>query len=135
VGERRFGLRGARLRDLRDAEVEHLDRGRPVGAVGEKEIRGLEVAMNDAERVRLGERLARLEHELERLVDGERAALRERVREVEPLEVLHHDVRRTVGQRPHVAHLRDVLALDARCGARFAHEARGRFLLLGGLAR
>ena len=57
---------------LRDAEVEDLDARLPVGALGAEEVRGLEVAVDDAERVRLGDRLAGLEDEVDRLLDGQR---------------------------------------------------------------
>ena len=83
-----------RAEHLGDAEVEHLDAGRAVGARGEEEVGGLEVAVDDAERVRLGERLAGLQHVVDGLGRGEVAALLERPREVAALEVLHHDVRR-----------------------------------------
>ena len=63
-----------------------------------------------------------------------RAALREDVGEVAPLEVLHHDVGRAVGERADVDHPGDVLALDARGGARLAHEARDGLGVRGGLA-
>ena len=46
--------------------------GVPSGAAGQEEVGRLEVAVHDAERVRLGERLARLEDVGDRLVDGQR---------------------------------------------------------------
>ena len=71
----------------------------PVGAPHAEEVRRLEVAVDDAERVRLGDRLAGLEHEVDRLLDGQRAALLEPRGEVPALEVLHHHVRRAVLER------------------------------------
>ncbi len=52
--------------DLRDAEVEHLQHERSVVAhrLGEEEVLGLEVAMNDARVVRGRERVAQLAKEL-----------------------------------------------------------------------
>ena len=58
---------------LRDAEVEDLDAGRPVGTSREKKVRGLQVAVDDTDRVRLGERLARLQDAVDRLRDRQAA--------------------------------------------------------------
>ena len=69
-------------------------------------------------------RLARLEDEVDRLLDGHRAPRLEPRREVAPLEVLHDHVRRAVLELPHVGHARDVLALDLDRRARLAEEAR-----------
>ena len=60
-GGRLRELRLARVEHrLRDAEIEHLDDRRAVRALGEEEVCGLEIPVNDAERVRLGDRLAGL---------------------------------------------------------------------------
>ena len=109
---------------LRDAEVEHLDAGAPVGAVCEKEVRGLEIAMDHPERVRLGERLGGLEQVVDRQLGREAALLLEELLEVLSLEVLHDQVRRAAGQRRHVAHAHHVLAANLDCGAAFAEESR-----------
>ena len=63
--------------DLRDAEVEHLHERPPSRSLREEEVRGLEVAMDDPERVRLGDRLAGLEDVVDGVADREVAALLE----------------------------------------------------------
>ncbi|MEI7894109.1 MAG: hypothetical protein WCI05_13535 [Myxococcales bacterium] len=62
--------RGRRRLDLRDAEVEHFDARGAVRACGEKEVCGLDVAVNHALRMRLGERFARVEHGADGVQDG-----------------------------------------------------------------
>ena len=65
-----------RLGGLRDAEVEHLHRiDGPSARRDEEQVRRLEIAMDDAERVRLGDRLAGLEHELDRVARPARGPL------------------------------------------------------------
>ena len=54
------------LGDLRDAEVEDLHAGRPVHPLREKQVRGLQVPVDDAEGVGLGDGLARLEDVVDR---------------------------------------------------------------------
>ena len=115
---------GGRPRDLRDAEVEHLDGELPVGPTDAEEVRRLEVAVHDAERVRLGDGLARLQHELGGLLHRQRAALaRARPTRSRPCEVLHDHVRSAVVERAHVDDARHVLALDLHRRARLALEA------------
>ena len=54
-----------------------LTQGVPSARVREEEVRRLEIAVDDAERVRLGDGLAGLEDVVDGVVDGERAALLE----------------------------------------------------------
>ena len=61
------------LANLEMPEVEHLHHRRSARAMGQKQVRRLQVAVDDAERVRLGERLARLEEVPDRLVARQRA--------------------------------------------------------------
>ena len=89
----------------------------------QKEVARLEVAMNDAGRVRLGEPFARLEDVGDRLFDLELSPADKEGAEILPLEVLHHHVRRPVRERGDVGHTNDVIALDPRRGARLADEA------------
>ena len=63
------GARSRERRDLGDPEVEHLDRERAVGATCRKRFAGFEIAVDDAERVGLGDGLAGLEDVLDRLLD------------------------------------------------------------------
>ena len=110
---------------LGDAEVEHLHAVRPVGALGEEEVRGLEVAVDDAESVGLGDGLAGLEHHVDRDALIDPAVLLQDVLEVHPVEVLHDEVRRARLQRADVVDLHRVLAAGCSTAARrLAHEAR-----------
>ena len=59
-----------RVEDLRDAEVDDLDVRTAVLATGEEQVRRLEVAMDDAVRVRLVERLADLQHAIDGVLDA-----------------------------------------------------------------
>ena len=103
---------GAGLRDLGDAEVEDLDRELAIRPAHAEEVGGLEVPVDDAERVRVRDGLAGLEDEVDRLLDRQEATLLEPRREVESLEVVHHDVGTAVLQLPHVGHAGHVLSLD-----------------------
>ena len=96
--------------------------GAPSVRAAEEEVRGLEVAVQDAGAVRLGERLAGLEGEVDGRRDVERPA-RDDAHEVLPFEELHHDVRAPGRQATHVEDARDVLASDHRGRARLAVEA------------
>jgi hypothetical protein len=79
--------------------------------------------MDDPERVRLRDRLARLQHPSDGDVDRERTASRKLLREIASREELHHHVRRAVGEAPDVRDASDVLALDAHRRLRLAQEA------------
>ncbi len=80
--------------------------------------------MDDAGGVRLGDRLARVEHVRDHVGHGERAALAQHRREVAAFEMLHDHVRRAVLELSDVVNPRDVLALEPHDRARLADEAR-----------
>ncbi len=126
---------GALRRDLRDPEVEHLDGEAIVCAPDAEEICGLQVPVNDAQRVRLGDGLAGLENELNGLFGRHHTALLEPGREVAALQVLHDHVRSTVLKVPNVDHTRDVLALDLDRGPGFPRETRHGFGVPEGLGQ
>jgi hypothetical protein len=54
------------VEDLADAEVEDLGDGLARVVLGDEQVRGLEIAVDDAVRVRLLERLGHADQELER---------------------------------------------------------------------
>ena len=102
-----------------------LTQRRAVGAARDEQVRRLEVAVDDAGGVRLGERLARLE-DVARTASSTGSAPSRAMScaEVAPLEVLHDDVRHAVvSSVPDVDDARDVLALHLRGDARLAEEA------------
>ena len=91
-----------------------------------EEVRGLEIAMNDAEDVGLGERFACLQHEIDRLLDRQRPVFLQPVGEIGAFEVLHDDVRSAVFELSYVRHPRDVLAFDLHRRLCFSAEAGHR---------
>ena len=106
---------------------------RAVGAARDEEVRRLDVAMDDAERVRLGDALARLQHQIDDGLRHLRAVVAQDLVEVVALEVLHHHERRAVGHRADVHHARDVLAAQPDRRLRLAQEARDRRLPLSAI--
>ncbi len=89
----------------------------------QEDVCGLEIAMHDPERVRFGDRVARLEDVFGDEMSGERTRAGELGSEVVPLEVLHDDVRRAVVERARVEHAADVLAPQLHRRARLALES------------
>ena len=94
-----------------DAEVEDLDEVRLAGALGQNDVLGLEVAVDDALPVRLVERAADLGQDLEHALRLHRPLL-QRIRETLPLDKLHRDVERAV------VGLTEVEELESCSGAR-----------------
>ena len=90
----------------------------------EKEVRRLQVPVHDAEDVRLGDGLARLEHVVDRDDARQRTALLEEHVEVRPVEILHDEIGPTVAVAD-VEDAHDVLAADLGRRASLPHEARG----------
>src|SRR5262245_54606698 len=83
--------RSCRLRKLRETEVENL---RAV-LVADENIRRLDVAMDDALRMRSVERIGELNGDVEQVLDFQRSAV-DAIAEALAFERLHHDVRRAV---------------------------------------
>jgi hypothetical protein len=82
-----------------------------------------EIAVHDAERVRFGDRGARLRDVVGGDVDRQRTVVGEVAREVHAAQMLHHDVR-TIPMATEVERAGHVLALDARRRLRLAQEPR-----------
>ena len=80
-----------RLHDLRDAEVEQLHDRVPVGAIGEEEIRRLEIAVHDPVRVRFGDAFANLHDVFERERGRQDARRADDVAEIASFEQIHHE--------------------------------------------
>ncbi len=94
-----------------------------------KEVRRLQVAMDDAEAVSVGDRDGGLQEKVDRLVNRKRAPLLQPNRG-SPLQVFHDHVRSAVVQGTHVENAGDVLVLDPDGGPRFARESRDGFLVV-----
>ena len=103
---------------LGEAEVSHLR----VAFGVEQYVRGLDVAVQDAAAMRLGEGRGHLLEELDRAVGRERALAAEQVVQVLAVDELHGDVADAAGLA-HGVDLHDVGMLDGRGGAGLALEA------------
>ncbi len=121
VGAARPAERG---RELRDAEVEDLDRLPPRRAIDEEEVLRFDVAVHDAARMGLGQPLARLDDVFGGARHVETTSAPDDGPEVLPLQVLHDDVGCPVVGDAEVEDARHVLALEL-CGCLgFLGEAR-----------
>jgi hypothetical protein len=107
---------------LRDAEVEDLHDVGGSFARDEEDVLGLEIAVDDALRVRGGECAADLRGDLEGARDIEGAFALDDAAELDALEELHDEVHAAVGGGSGVGDVDDVRVTDLRCGARLAAE-------------
>ena len=115
-------------RDLGDPEVEHLHEVGVGFALHEHHVLGLEVAVDDPERVRAEERPGDLRGDVERAAELE-APPGERVAERVPLDELEDEEERAVLELPEVRRRGHVGVVDVRRGHRFALEAGHHFRL------
>ena len=115
---------------LGDPEVDDRHAQISAGAHRDEDVRRLEIAVHDPVRVRDGERLADLQHQIACLLERQPAAdLLEQVREIRPLEALHDDERAAhVGAD--VEHPGHVLRGDEAHQTRLAPEASHRLDVL-----
>jgi hypothetical protein len=126
--DHRGGLRHRRGRvgdGAGDAEVHHLDGA----ARGEHDVGGLDVAVDDARAVRVGERIEHARGELQRALGDDLAAVAQHLAQGHALDELHHDVRhghlgRAVLLFAGVVHGDDVRVVEARRRLRLAAETR-----------
>lgn len=84
------------LHQLGDAEVEHLGQLAMRSKLLDEDVLGLEVAVQDAEAVRFGERGEDLQRDVDDALPRERVVARDDVLERVALDELHHDVRDAV---------------------------------------
>ena len=108
---------------LGDAEVEQLDHPL-VADVGDEDVAGLEIAVDDAHVVRRLQRRADRLEDLQHLGGREAAALVQDRPQVDPLEQLHHVERPAVGELAELEDVDDARVLDHVDGLRLLHEAR-----------
>ena len=112
------------VRELRDAEVEHLcalATGH-LGVADEEDVLRLEIAVDDAAHVRGAERARDLADDAERVLDAERAAAHAGVERL-AVEHLHDEVGAAVGVGAEVEDLHDAGVGDRGRGARLVEEA------------
>ena len=116
-------LRGeARVhREVGEPEVEDLDEVLPPAARAEEDVVALQVAVNDAEVVRAGERGAHLLEDIDAARERHRSA-RQLARERHADEVLHDEVELALFGLTDVVDVDDVRVVDAVGGARFAQH-------------
>jgi hypothetical protein len=124
--EARLG-RGVRARHLGrgrqhlgDAEVEHAD-----AVLVEHDVRGLEVAVDDAERVGFRQHVADFGGDPHGALGREGALARESLGQRRALHVLHDDEGAAVGEASCVEDHRGARVLEAGHRPRLAHEAFG----------
>ncbi len=95
----------------------------------EDDVLGLEIAVDDALAVRLGERRQRLPEHVDDAPEGERAVLVRDAREVAPAQELHDEVELAVGRLAEVDDADRVRVVQPARRARLGDEARGGVLL------
>ena len=112
------------LRELREAEVEHLDEVLGAASLQEKDVLGLEIAVDDAVLVGRveGVRDLRADHHGTRRIEVPLAfeAIGQRL----ALQVLHDEIELATRRRAEVGDVDDVLVADLVDRLRFLHEAR-----------
>ena len=77
-----------------------LTSGDPSARVVEEEVGRLKIAVHNPRSVRVGDRLHGLEQVLDGLFEGELPSLGEHLVQIEPVQVLHHEVGRPSSRRP-----------------------------------
>ena len=119
---------------LRETEVEHLHERHSVDAARDEEILRLDVAVDDPERVGLGDPFDGLKDVVNGLGGAPRAALGDELSEVLPHEELHDHVGPPPSSLPTSIDPDAVLALQLHRSARLAEKALDRLFVSRGLA-
>ena len=109
-----------RSSDARDAPVEHVD----LAEVAEHDVRRLEIAMDDAARVRELDREADVDERAQAAAAAGRRLRRARLRERDAGEPLHREVRPAVRVGAELVHRDDRRVLEPRLDPRLAQEPR-----------
>ena len=125
---------GIARRHVRDAEVEHLHQVAAVLAALDQDVVRLQIAMDDAGRLRRRQRVRDLRHDLAHAPPRHVLLLREQRTQAAPAHQLHHEVRATFRQRAVVDRARDVRMLELRGRHRLACEARRDLAVTGQLS-
>src|SRR5262249_32942206 len=104
-------------------KVEQLDEVAPVIASAQKDVGGLEVAVGDATLVQSRQSRSNLSAQLDDIVAVESACLLQSLREILSLQIVHHHVRRAIGEVVEVDHRGDVRISNRAGDLRFPLEA------------
>ena len=107
-------------------EIEHLHAAFTAVGRTEKQIAGLQVAVDDAQPVGHGNGFASLDHVVDRVIDGQRTGALYQLTEVAPVQVFHDDIGRSARQTVDVQHAHDVFVADLDSGPSFPHEPGDR---------
>ena len=119
----------AGARELREAEIEDLHVVAVAAARHEEDVVWLQIAMDDAARVRRGESVGDLRRDVRRALGWQRAFETQEITEPGALEQLHHDEAVPVRRLPEVLHVDDVVVADLRDRSRLVEEPRQRLLV------
>lgn len=98
----------------------------------ELQIRGLEISMNDADRVRGRNALARLKNVAHGVGNRRGPSCFQHRAQIGAVEVLHHQIWHAGLEGRHITDARHVLAANAGCRSGLAHEARAGLRSAGG---
>ncbi|MGC4069693.1 MAG: hypothetical protein QM784_34550 [Polyangiaceae bacterium] len=113
------GLRFEHRKLLGDPEVEHLDASRTVAALSQKQIRRLEIPVDDPGFVSFRNGHRRLCDVFDGELDGNGPLFRENRREIPPSQAFHDHERHPRRGLPHIVNADDVIGRERRCGASF----------------
>ena len=120
---RRLAVRVDGSKQLADTEVDHLDAIRSVLLAGQKQVGELQVAVDDAHRVGLRERVASLKQVVASARQRQRPDLFQVALQVHSVQALHHEVGHAPVEHAHVEHPNRVGALEPRRHPRLTDEA------------
>jgi hypothetical protein len=116
----------ALLDQLGQPEVEQLDEVRLAAAHRQVDVARAQIAVHEAHRVGVDQRLRHLDHHVEGALDRQPGVADEHVVEGLALEQLHRQVQAPVAGAPEVVDLDDVLVVDLRHRRRLAAEPLDR---------
>ena len=126
-------LRGLKAHDLGDAEVDDLEQRRSTRFLDDKDVVRLEIAVDDADRVRCRQTGAQLAHQRRDLGQGQATRLHALTQRA-ALQVLHDVVLAAAFQLADVEDVDEVDVANAADEPRLLQKARGRILLAHHLA-
>ena len=109
--ERTLARHRSRARNLRQPKIEHLDAQASIGRSRQEQVLGFDVAVHDATRVRFADRIASLNHPVDRVLERARLSIDQSIRQVFTFEELEDKERRAALQTSDVENATDMRAL------------------------